>query len=185
LSSLPVVLLSSLLLAGLPAKKAPDDESTTTLHVLSKPFPAPDFTLKGEDGTVYRLSDFRGKVVVLNFWATWCPPCRFEMPSLERAWHKLRQQNVMILAVDVGESEDTIWEFTAIYSVSFPIPLDRDGSLTRKYPVIGLPTTFIVNPDGVVTHRTIGAREWDHPRMIEQLLKMRKPIATGEASATK
>ena len=162
-----------MLLAGAPAKKAADDESTQTLNALAQPFPAPDFTLKGEDGTTYRLSDYRGQVVVLNFWATWCPPCRYEMPSLERAWQKVKGKGVMILAVDMGESEETIWEFTGVYSVSFPIPLDRDGEITKKYPVIGLPTTFVVNPKGMVTHRTVGTREWEHPTILKQLFDLR------------
>lgn len=174
MSKLAIFVLSSVLLAGTPAKKAADDESTRTLNAMSKPFPAPDFTLKGEDGTIYRLSDYRGKVVILNFWATWCPPCRYEMPALERAWQKLKDKDVVILAIDMGESEETIWEFTGIYAVTFPIPLDRDGSVTAKYPVIGLPTTFVVDPRGMVTHRSVGTREWEHPRLIQQLLDLRK-----------
>ena len=145
-----------------------------TLPALAKPFPAPDFTLQGEDGKTYRLKDYRGKVVVINFWATWCPPCRYEMPSLERAWSKLKDQDVVVLAVDVGETTDVIFEFTGTYPMSFPIPMDLDGSVLKQYPVTGLPTTYIVNPEGMATHRAVGSREWDDPQLMNALLSLRK-----------
>ena len=145
-----------------------------TLFALPKPFPAPDFSLKGEDGTSYRLSDYIGKVVILNFWATWCPPCREEMPSMERAWQKVKDKGIVILAVDMGDSEDDIFQFFGDYPVTFPLPMDRDGSVTKKYPVVGLPTTFIVSPKGMVTHRAVGTREWEAPDLLGQLLDMRE-----------
>jgi len=150
-------------------------ETVQTLPPVAKPFAAPDFTLKGEDGKIYRLSDYRGKVVVLNFWATWCPPCRYEMPSMERAYRKVKGGNIAILAVNVGENEDTVFAFTGHYPVTFPLPLDRDGSVIGKYPVVGLPTTFIIDPQGQVTHRAVGSREWDDDRLLDQLRAMVRP----------
>jgi peroxiredoxin len=146
-----------------------------TLTRLDPPFPAPDFTLTGEDGKTYRLADYRGKVVVLNFWATWCPPCRYEMPSMERAHQKTRGENIVLLAVNVGETADQVFEFTGHYPVSFPLPLDLDGAVLRRYPVIGLPTTFVIDPRGLVTHRAIGGREWDDERLLAELRKLLKP----------
>ena len=146
-----------------------------TLLPLDKPFAVPDFALKGEDGKTYRLADYRGKVVVLNFWATWCPPCRYEMPSMERAHQKVKGEEIAILAVNVGEDENTVFAFTGQYPVSFPLPLDLDGSVIAKYPVIGLPTTFIIDPRGQVTYRAIGGREWDDDRLLDQLRRMLKP----------
>jgi len=145
-----------------------------TLPALAKPFPAPGFTLQGEDGKTYRLSDYRGKVVVVNFWATWCPPCRFEMPSLERAWSTLKDKDVVVLAINVGESADVIFEFTGQSPMSFPLPMDLDGAVIKQYPVTGLPTTYVINPDGMVTHRAVGSREWDDPQLINALLKLRQ-----------
>lgn len=150
------------------------DAPQQTLPALAKPFPAPGFTLQGEDGKTYRLKDYRGKVVVINFWATWCPPCRFEMPSLERAWNQLKDQDVVVLAVDVGETADVIFEFTGTYPMSFPLPMDLDGAVTKQYPITGLPTTYIVNPEGMVTHRAVGSREWDDPQLMNTLLQLRK-----------
>lgn len=146
-----------------------------TLSPVAKPFAAPEFALRGEDGKTYRLADYRGKVVVLNFWATWCPPCRDEMPSMERAHEKLKGENIAILAINVGEDANTIFAFTGQYPVSFPLPLDVDGSVTRKYPVVGLPTTFIIDPQGNVTYRAIGGRDWGSDQILGQLRKMQKP----------
>ena len=87
--------------------------------------PAPDFTLSDLDGHPHRLSDYLGQVVIINFWATWCPPCRAEMPSMQRAWEQLQEEGILMLGIDVGEDEDTIFLFTANYPVEFPLLLDR------------------------------------------------------------
>ena len=166
-SQIPFFLISMLYLTNLYATEI------QTLPRLDKPFAAADFTLEGEDEKKYHLSDFRGQVVVLNFWATWCPPCRQEMPSMERAWKKLKGKGVVFLGVNVGEDRDTIFEFFSQYPVSFPLPMDLNGSVIKKYPVTGLPTTYIINPAGKVTHRAVGSREWDNPQMIKALLGMK------------
>ena len=161
----------SLWLALGPSHAAGND-TAQTLQPLPKPFAAPEFTLKGDDGKTHRLSDYRGKVVVLNFWATWCPPCRYEMPSMERAHKKVQGEKIVLLAVNVGESEDQVFEFTGQYPVTFQLLLDTDGSVIKKYPVIGLPTTFVIDPHGVVTHRAVGGREWDDDQLLGQLRKL-------------
>ena len=166
-----VLIIGVLLQAG--AALAADVQQQT-LPALAKSFRAPNFTLQGEDGKTYRLSEYRGKVVVLNFWATWCPPCRYEMPSLERAWSMLKDKDVVVLAINVGEKADVIFEFTGQYPMSFALPMDLDGTVIKQYPVTGLPTTYVINPDGMVTHRAVGSREWDDPRMMNALLKLRK-----------
>lgn len=145
-----------------------------TLPKIEQPFVAPDFTLAGENGKTYHLADYRGQVVVINFWATWCPPCRQEMPSMERMWHKIKGKGVTVLAINVGENADIIFEFLGQYPLTFPIPMDLDGTVIQQYPVTGLPTTYIVNPQGMVTHRAVGSREWDDPKLYEQLLRMRQ-----------
>lgn len=137
------------------------------------PFLAPDFSLQGEDGKTYTLSGMRGNVIVMNFWATWCPPCREEMPSMERLWNKVKNKNIIVLGINVGEDADTIFEFNGQYPVSFPLPMDIDGKVIENYPVRGLPTTYIINPDGMATHRAVGSREWDDENMVKLLLGMR------------
>ncbi|NOY67498.1 MAG: TlpA family protein disulfide reductase [Gammaproteobacteria bacterium] len=145
------------------------------LPLVKKPYKAPDFELKDENDVVYRLSDFRGKVVVINFWATWCPPCRYEMPSLERLWNKVKDNNVILLAINVGEDADTIFGFTGELQLTMPIPMDVNGDVIKLYPVTGLPTTYIINREGLVTHRAMGSREWDSDSIVKKLLKMAEP----------
>ncbi|MFZ5555260.1 MAG: peroxiredoxin family protein [Pseudomonadota bacterium] len=135
--------------------------------------PAPEFSLADMDGKRHRLSDYRGKVVLVNFWATWCPPCRAEMPSMQRAWLTLKQENIVMLAVNVGEGADTIFEFTGEFPVEFPLLLDRDSKVTAQWPVRGLPTTFVVDPQGRLAYRAIGAREWDDPELLKALRALR------------
>ncbi len=128
--------------------------------------PAPDFSLLDMDGEVYRLSDFRGRVVIVNFWATWCPPCREEMPSMQRAWEQLQTEGILMVGINVGEDEDTIFQFTADYPVDFPLLMDSDSAVTGQWPVRGLPTTYVVDPAGRLVYQAIGSREWDDPALL-------------------
>jgi peroxiredoxin len=162
------VLLMSAVLAA-PAQKP----GAGLTSLLDKP-PAPDFQLSDVDGNIHRLSDYRGRVVIVNFWATWCPPCRAEMPSMQRAWEKLQQEEIMMLAVNVGEDEDTIFQFTANYPVEFPLLMDLDSKIIEEWPVRGLPTTFVVDPQGRLAYRAIGGREWDKTELLEQVKALRK-----------
>jgi peroxiredoxin len=128
---------------------------------------APDFELPDTEGKVHRLSDYRGKTVIINFWTTWCPPCREEIPSMNRAWESLREDDVVILAINMGEDEDTIFIFTADYPADFPLLMDSDGAVIADWPVKGLPTTYVVAPDGSIAYRAIGGREWDEPAFLD------------------
>jgi peroxiredoxin len=136
--------------------------------------PAPDFALPDTNGRLHRLSDYRGKTVIINFWATWCPPCREEIPSMNRAWQQLRQEDVVMLAINMGEDEDTIFLFTADYPAEFPLLLDRDGAVIARWPVKGLPTTFIIAPDGSLAYRAIGGRAWDDDEILDTLRALQK-----------
>ncbi len=140
------------------------------MQELEKKPVAPDFSLKDIDGTIYNKADFAGKVVVVNFWATWCPPCRAEMPSMQRAWKNiLEKEGMVMLAIDVGEGEDAIFEFTSVYKADFPILLDEDSSVAESWGVNGLPTTYVMDTQGRLVYRAIGGREWDQPELIEKL----------------
>ena len=127
---------------------------------------APEFVLRDLDGNQHRLSDYRGQVVIINFWATWCPPCREEMPSMQRAWESLKNDGIHMLAINVGEDEDTIFQFTANYPVDFPLLMDSDSGVINQWPVRDLPTTFVVDPKGRISYRAIGGREWDDPALL-------------------
>jgi peroxiredoxin len=135
---------------------------------------APDFELLDTDGNIHRLSDYRGRPVIINFWATWCPPCREEIPSMNRAWQRLVEEDIAMLAINMGEDEDTIFIFTADYPADFPILLDRSGEVIAEWPVKGLPTTFVVAPDGTLAFRAIGSREWDDEGVLERVRELRK-----------
>jgi peroxiredoxin len=133
------------------------------------------------DGQIHRLSDYRGRVILVNFWATWCPPCREEMPAMQRAWEELRDERFVILAVNVGENADQIFTFTGNYDVDFPLLMDRDSSVIRDWPIKGLPTSYVIDPEGRVAYRAIGGRAWDAPRVIGQLRALMH--SPGEAAS--
>ena len=134
---------------------------------------APDFKLRDIDGKLHALADYRGGVVVLNFWATWCPPCRFEMPSMERGQNLTAADGVVFLGVNVGEDADTIFTFTADYPVTFPLLMDKDSRVIQQYPVVGLPTTYVIDPQGRMVYQAIGTRDWDHEAILKQLKSLK------------
>ncbi len=130
---------------------------------------APVFTATTLDGTPVSLDEYRGKVVLLNVWATWCPPCRTELPSMQRTFKALQDKGFMILGVNVGEKWDTVAPFLEDFSLTYPILLDKDSSAMAEWGIMGLPTTFIVDRQGRVTHRIVGGRDWDDPAFRARL----------------
>lgn len=135
---------------------------------------APGFELKDPDDRPLRLADYQGKPIILNFWATWCPPCREEMPSMQRAHEAVSGDGIALIAINVGEDADTIEQFLANYPVDFPLPMDLDSKVVQSYPVRGLPTTFVIDPDGRLTYVATGGREWDDPKLLDQVRALRK-----------
>ena len=133
---------------------------------------APDFTLPDIDGKQHSINDFRGKVVMLNFWASWCPPCVREMPSMERLYSKYKDKGFVVVAVNQWENEDIVFEFTGRLDLepTFPILFDRESRISEQYSVKGLPTTYLINKAGKIQYRAMGGREFDHPE-IEKLIE--------------
>jgi peroxiredoxin len=117
--------------------------------------PAPDFELNNLENEPVRLSDLRGKIVVINFWATWCEPCKVEMPFLEKL-HSSSQKQLEILAVNFDEPSQQVQQFAEEYQLSFPILLDPGGNVQNLYRVRGYPTTFILDEEGIVRFHHIG-----------------------------
>jgi peroxiredoxin len=146
------------------------------LTTLKKSSLAPDFQLIDMDDKKHRLSDYRGKPVIINFWATWCPPCREELPSMNRAWKKIKQDGIIMLAVNVGEDDDTIFSFLGSYPIDFTVLLDQSGEVTEQWPIKGLPTTFVINPQGYIVYRAIGGRAWDDDNLLDKVRELRKQI---------
>ncbi len=123
----------------------------------TEPKKAAEFTLTLFDGSVFRLSDHRGKPVVLNFWASWCGPCKREAPELEKAFKKYSDKGVVFLGVAVQDTEEDAKKFIKKYGLTFPTGLDSDQSLTDLYGVMGVPTTFIINKEGIIVYTHLGA----------------------------
>lgn len=144
-------------------------DAPQTLTALSDDMQAPAFDLLGPVGEAQRLADHLGKPVILNFWATWCPPCRAEMPSMQRAHETVAEEGIAVIAVNVGEDADTVTRFLAETPVDFPIPLDVDSAVVQSYPVKGLPTTFVIDPSGRLVYSAAGEREWDDPVLLNQV----------------
>jgi thiol-disulfide isomerase/thioredoxin len=139
------------------------------------PHQATDFTLQDMDENSHSLRDYRGKVVLLNFWATWCPPCRHEMPSMETLYRRYEDQGFAVLAINDWEDADRVFVYTGQLSVSptFPILFDKKGEVADNYMVKGLPTTVLLNKKGQVVYRAIGGRDFNHPevdKVIRSLL---------------
>ncbi len=141
--------------------KSADKNGASTAGLIPAPqqgFLAPDFTLETLAGESITLSELRGKAVLLNFWATWCPPCRAEMPAFQQAYQDYSDQDFVILAVNAIQQDNlaAIHEFQAEYGLSFPIVLDNDGNVSRAYQVRSLPTSFFIDKDGVISEVVIG-----------------------------
>jgi thiol-disulfide isomerase/thioredoxin len=138
---------------------------------MQAPKPAPALKLKDLDGKTLDLAQLKGKVVLINFWATWCPPCRREMPSMERLSQAFKGQPLVVLAVDVGEDPDTIEAFNSQLDTvpTFPILLDTRSRTMQSWKVAGLPTTFLVDKRGRIVASAIGGREFDHPEMVQAI----------------
>ncbi len=132
---------------------------------------APGMVLKDVNGNTVSLARLRGKVVVVNFWATWCPPCRREFPSMERLRLAFDKKPLVILAVNEGESAEIIEGFTSQLDLSpnFPVLLDPEGAAMAFWSVRGLPTTYVVDKRGRIAFRAIGGREFDHPEIIQTI----------------
>ncbi len=135
---------------------------------------APDFTLKDVSGQKISLSQYRGKVVILNFWATWCPPCREEMPSMEALYQKYKERGLVILAVNVDDNGETaVKKFLHKTPYSFPIVLDTDNVSQHVYGVFRFPESFIIDREGTVVEKIIGGRDWNSSgasKMLDFLL---------------
>ncbi|WP_153732017.1 peroxiredoxin family protein [Sporosarcina obsidiansis] len=122
---------------------------------------APDFTLETLSGDTVILSELKGKKVILNFWATWCPPCKAEMPHMQKFYSKLTDEDqVELIAVNVTDSEklgiSEVENFVKSYQLSFPIPLDETAEVTKKYGVFSMPTTYMIDTQGRIAQKVVG-----------------------------
>ncbi len=138
--------------------------------------PAPNFTFPDLTGQTVSLSDYRGRLVFLNIWATWCPPCVDEMPSMEKLYNKFKSDQFEILAVSVdGEGSKVVAPFMERLNLTFPALLDKKGKIKNIYGVTGIPESFIIGKNGIILKKVIGPIDWAKPdvsRFFEDLLQI-------------
>ena len=132
---------------------------------------APDFDTVDLKGDVWSLSKLKGQVVFLNFWATWCPPCREEMPSMERLYAKLPKEKFEMIALFNKDDPAAVKNFVTKLGITFPILSDEYNFAGTKYGLTGLPETFIIDKQGVIQEKYIGPVEWDSPEIVDMLMK--------------
>lgn len=139
--------------------------------------PAPEFRLPALDGKLLSLSDFRGKVVMVHFWATWCPPCVEEIPTLETLYRKFINKDFEILAVSVDEGgAPAVTGFADRNGLSFPLLLDPGKSISGLYGTYKFPETYLVDQQGIVRYKAIGPRDWTNPanvKVVQDLIEAR------------
>ena len=141
-----------------------------------EPYPnasaAPEFELRDLDNQLHRLSDYRGKVVLVNFWASWCTPCLKEMPGMQRTADTLRDRPFEILAINISEQQNRIQKFLKSMHINFWVLLDRDGSTFEAWQGRVLPTSFLVDPEGRIRYRVVGPIDWDTDEVLATIDKI-------------
>jgi peroxiredoxin len=133
---------------------------------------APALELRALDGPGHRLADYRGKVVLVNFWATWCEPCRDEMPSMQRLKEKLAGKPFAVLAVNLDEPESRIRQFLSRMKVDFTVLLDPGKKAARAWDARILPASFVIGPDGEIRYSLVGELDWDQERVVDRLAEL-------------
>jgi len=164
---LPVILTLVLLVSGCSAdSEPPDGESPTAPDGKNSTAPvegtqagnlAPDFQLQNLDGQTVSLSNLRNKPVLINFWATWCSPCRSEMPYIQEIYEEWADKELVVLAINIGESSSKAEEFMQSNNLSFTVLLDTKQDVAQKYNIQYIPTTFFIDKDGIIQDKMIGA----------------------------
>lgn len=150
------------------------------IHRPAEPSEAPDFGLMSLDGRSVRLRDLRGKLVLLNFWATWCAPCLHEMPSMERLYQTFKATEFVLLAVSMDrQGAEVARPYADNLKLTFPILLDPASEVARQYGVRGLPTTYLIAPDGVLLGAVVGARDWYRTEAKALLAALLRQMPSG------
>ncbi|WAM34544.1 TlpA family protein disulfide reductase [Caldicellulosiruptor morganii] len=127
-----------------------------------------EFTLKSVDGKEYSISNFRGRIVILNFFATWCPPCRAEIPDFER-FHE-NNRDIVVVGINIQEDRNTVKDFLKSMGVTYLVLLDRDGNISSQFGIDGIPTTFLLDESGKVIAKKVGMMTYDE---LENFVKQR------------
>lgn len=166
-----IALLGVAIVQAMDKKAEPENASQEAANMggLKVGVKAPDFELKTLAGDTVKLSDFKGKKVMLNFWATWCPPCKAEMPAMEE-FHKEAGDDVVILAVNIDPHLD-VKAFVDENGITFPIPLDEEDKVNETYQVLSIPTTYFIDTKGNIGNKYVGAMNLDAMKQYTKELK--------------
>ena len=136
-------------------------------------FLAPEFEMPTLNGGKIKLSDYRGKVLFINFWATWCATCKVEMPSMEKLYQRFREYDFEMLTISVDKDLSLITPFVKKYNLTFPVLLDPDSKVAKRaYKTTGVPETFVVDKNGIIVHKAIGPRDWATHEMMESFAQL-------------
>ena len=144
------------------------------------PIEARDFTLKDLDNKRISLKNYRGKVVMLNFWATWCTPCRLEMPSMEKLHRQFKDKGFVVLAVAAGEKAEGVTAFVKEYHITFYTLLDTDQGVAEEYKVWALPTTYFINAEGKIIGRVNGSRDWSAKEATQYISSILQKVSLSQ-----
>lgn len=170
-----MILLTVVIFFLLISSQAPTTSTSSGVDLTKERPMAPDFELSDLKGNTVSLSALRGKVVLVNFWATWCPPCREEIPSMDRLYQLLHSEGVELLAINVEpDGSQTVPKFMQRVPFGFPVLFDVDGTVRGKFGVSKYPETFIIDAEGVVRERVIGSLDWNSLQMITYLRSLLK-----------
>lgn len=169
-----ILILLAICLTPDVAAASPTPPLTHKLSPIKRIWTAPELRLENMDAEVIDIKDYKGKVVIVNFWATWCPPCRREMSSLEHLYQATSKKGVEVIAVNIGEDPDAVFPFMGNLDAypNFQIVFDTEALLMESWKVQGLPTTFIVDKKGNVILKAVGGREFNHPTIIQKILEL-------------
>jgi thiol-disulfide isomerase/thioredoxin len=171
-----VIILAAVLVtsaAGVPLDEVAQDFFSLGFSVARETLPSINFALEDLDGVRRQLTDYRGSIVFLNFWATWCGPCRMEIPSMQVLYDRYKAEGLEIVAVNLAERKNTVAAFAAEYGMTFPVLLDSASQAGSLYGARSIPTSYILDREGNILGMFVGAREWDTPEvnaLFEKLL---------------
>jgi peroxiredoxin len=133
---------------------------------------APEFTLKDLNDKTISLSSLKGNVVLINFWATWCPPCRAEMSSLNNLYREYKNNGLSVIAVSTDRSISSVKDFLSKKQLELPVLMDSDSKVSRQFKVFSLPTSFLLDKNGVIVQKFLGEEEWDSPEMKKKIREL-------------
>ena len=167
LKAVTLISIFFFIVAGLNVSAAEDLYEKLRVTKPKRAYPAPLFILKDLNKKEIYINDYKGKVVLLNFWATWCQPCILEMPAIEKLYSTFKDKGFVVLAVSIDQNRIKVKSFVKKHNLSFPVLLDSNQEVMKAYNVTEIPASYLVNRNGIVKGFALGAREWDSDTATE------------------